>query len=139
MSASSDKTASTPKVGDRIHGYRVQRIEPLPEIQAAAFRVHSYHHEVIGDLTDLQTMQQEDLYRHYRTFYVPNNAVIAVAGDFDTQTMLGRIQELFEPAPAGSSSPVAIRTEPPQPGERRVAEALGKYGIDPAKPNPANV
>jgi zinc protease len=98
--------------------------EPLfklgEEIQAAAFRVHSYHHEVIGDLSDLQTMQQEDLYRHYRTFYVPNNAVIAVAGDFDTQTMLGRIQELFEPAPAGSSSPVAIRTEPPQPGERRV-------------------
>ena len=98
--------------------------EPLfklgEEIQAAAFRVHSYHHEVIGDLSDLQTMQQEDLYRHYRTFYVPNNAVIAVAGDFDTQTMLGRIRELFEPVPAGSSSPVAIRTEPPQPGERRV-------------------
>jgi zinc protease len=98
--------------------------EPLfklgEEIQAAAFRVHSYHHEIIGDLSDLQTMQPQDLYRHYRTFYVPNNAVIAVAGDFETQTMLGRIRELFEPVPSGTVPPIPIRPEPPQPGERRV-------------------
>jgi zinc protease len=98
--------------------------EPLfklgEEIQAAAFRVHSYHHEIIGDLSDLQTMQPEDLYRHYRAFYVPNNAVIAVAGDFETQAMLGRIRELFEPIPAGTVQPINIRPEPPQPGERRV-------------------
>lgn len=98
--------------------------EPLfklgEEIQAAAFRVHSYHHEVIGDLSDLQTMQQDDLYRHYRHFYTPNNAVLAVAGDFDTQKMLGRIRELFEPVPAGPVPRSTIRPEPLQPGERRV-------------------
>jgi zinc protease len=98
--------------------------EPLfklgEEIQAAAFRVHAYHHEVIGDLADLQSMQQEDLYKHYRSFYVPNNAVIAVAGDFETQMMLERIKELFEPIPAGGVQPVNNRAEPPQPGERRV-------------------
>ena len=98
--------------------------EPLfklgEEIQAAAFRVHSYHHEVIGDLSDLQTMQQEDLYRHYRNFYTPSNAVLAVAGDFDTQKLLGRIRELFEPVPAGSVPPGTNRPEPLQPGERRV-------------------
>jgi zinc protease len=98
--------------------------EPLfklgEEIQAAAFRVHSYHHEVIGDRSDLQTMQQEDLYQHYRTFYVPNNAVIAVAGDFETQAMLERIRELFEPIPARGVPPGRIRSEPSQPGERRV-------------------
>jgi zinc protease len=98
--------------------------EPLfklgEEIQAAAFRVHPYHHEIIGDLSDLQTMQQEDLYRHYRTFYVPNNAVIAVAGDFETQVMLDRIKELFEPISSGSVPEGRIRPEPPQPGERRV-------------------
>ncbi len=37
MSAFPDKTASPPKVGDRLHGYRVQRVEPLPEIRATAF------------------------------------------------------------------------------------------------------
>ncbi len=98
--------------------------EPLfllaEEIQAAAFRVHSYHHEVIGDLADLQTMQREDLYQHYRTFYAPNNAVLAIAGDFESGSMLSRLGELFEPIPAGAEPPRRTRLEPPQLGERRV-------------------
>jgi zinc protease len=65
-------------------------------------------------------MQQEDLYKHYRTFYVPNNAVIAVAGDFETPKMLERITELFEPIPAVDVQRGNIRVEPSQPGERRV-------------------
>jgi len=99
--------------------------EPLfrlsEEVQSAAFRVHPYHHEIIGDLTDLYTIQREDLYRHYRTFYLPNNAVLSIAGDFDTQTMLDRIRELYEPLPAGSQPPRLARAEPPQSGERRVS------------------
>jgi len=98
--------------------------EPLfllgEELQAAAFRVHPYHHEVIGETCDLETIQQEDLYRHYRTFYTPRNAVVAVAGDFTTQAMLERIQELFGAIPAGEEIQQKIRPEPPQRGERRV-------------------
>jgi zinc protease len=98
--------------------------EPLfqlgEEVQSAAFRVHSYHHEVIGDMADLQTMQRDDLYHHYRSYYVPNNAVLAVAGDFNTEQMLGRIRELYEPIPAGPEPDHRTRPEPPQPGERRV-------------------
>ena len=98
--------------------------EPLfrlgEELQAAAFRVHSYHHEIIGDLADLQTIQRDDLYRHYRTYYVPNNAVLAVAGDFDTQAMLDRISELYEPIPSGDGDLRQPRTEPAQSGERRI-------------------
>ena len=99
--------------------------EPLfrlsEEVQSAAFRVHPYHHEIIGDLTDLYTIQREDLYRHYRTYYVPNNAVLSIAGDFDTQTMLNRIRELYEPLVAGTQPPRLERTEPTQSGERRVS------------------
>ena len=99
--------------------------EPLfrlsEEVQSAAFRVHPYHHEIIGDLTDLYTMQREDLYRHYRTYYIPNNAVLSIAGDFETQAMLDRIRELFEPLPAGTQPGRLERTEPPQSGERRVS------------------
>ena len=99
--------------------------EPLfqlsEEVQSAAFRVHPYHHEIIGDLTDLYTIQREDLYRHYRTYYVPNNAVLTMAGDFETQAMLERIRELYEPLPAGSPPARLSRTEPPQSGERRVS------------------
>jgi zinc protease len=89
-------------------------------IQAAAFRVHPYHHEVIGDLVDLQNIQRNDLYNHYRKYYVPKNAVLTVAGDFETELMLKRIRELFEPLPAGEEPLKAIRPEPPQDGERRL-------------------
>lgn len=98
--------------------------EPLfklgEELQAAAFRVHPYHHEVIGDLADLQSMQREDLFRHFRAYYVPNNAVLAIAGDFETQAMLDRVRELFEPIPGGPDPQRLVRPEPPQSGERRV-------------------
>lgn len=90
-------------------------------IQQTAFRVHPYHHEVIGDMADLRTMKRDDLYNHYRAFYVPNNAVMAVAGDFDTQAMLGRIRELFETVPVGSEPARLSRPEPPQNGEVRLS------------------
>lgn len=98
--------------------------EPLfrlgEELQAAAFRVHSYHHEIIGDLADLQSIQRDDLYRHYRTYYVPNNAVLAVAGDFDTQVMQDRITKLYGAIPRGEGILWQPRPEPAQSGERRI-------------------
>ncbi len=90
-------------------------------LQQTAFRVHSYHHEVIGDMADLRTMTRNNLYHHYRTFYIPNNAVMAVAGDFETQSMLTRIKELFEPIPAGGVPARLTRPEPPQNGEVRLS------------------
>ena len=99
--------------------------EPLfrlsEEVQSAAFRVHPYHHEIIGDLTDLYSMQREDIYQLYRTFYIPNNAVLSIAGDFETQEMLDRIRELYEPLAAGPQPSRLVRTEPAQSGERRVS------------------
>jgi len=99
--------------------------EPLfrlsEEVQSAAFRVHPYHHEIIGDLTDLYSMQREDIYHHYQNYYVPNNAVLSIAGDFETQSILEHIRELYEPLAAGRQPPRLARTEPPQAGERRVS------------------
>lgn len=98
--------------------------EPLflltEEIQAAAFRVHPYHHEIIGDMADLHSIQREDLYQHYRTYYVPNNAVLAIAGDFETGAMLERIRQRYEGIPAGAAPPRLVRPEPVQMGERRL-------------------
>ena len=90
------------------------------EVQAAAFRVHSYHHEVIGDMADLETMTRADLYGHYRRYYAPNNAIAVAVGDFKTKDMLARIEKLFgryAPLPAPGWKP---RPEPEQKGERRV-------------------
>jgi zinc protease len=90
------------------------------EVQAAAFRVHPYHHEVIGDLADLQTMTREQLFGHYRTFYTPSNAIAVAVGDFNHDQILDRLGELFGPIAAGPALPAVQREEPPQRGERRV-------------------
>ncbi len=90
-------------------------------VQQAAFRVHSYHHEVIGDMADLQTMTRDALYRHYRVHYVPGNAVLAAAGDFRTSEMLGRIRKLFGRVPAGERPPRLARPEPEPRGEVRLS------------------
>jgi zinc protease len=90
------------------------------EVQAAAFRVHSYHHEVIGDVADLSTMTRDDLYNHYRAYYAPNNALVAVAGDFQSRVMLDRIRRLFGRISAAPAPPQSTRPEPAQRGERRV-------------------
>ncbi|MBK8988425.1 MAG: insulinase family protein [Chloroflexi bacterium] len=90
------------------------------ELTAAAFRVHPYHHEVIGDMADLQTMTRADLRDHYRRYYAPNNAIAVLVGDFDTAVILPRLAELFGPIPVGKAAPAITRQEPPQRGERRI-------------------
>lgn len=90
------------------------------ETRAAAFRVHPYHHSIIGDMADLRTMTRADLYAHYQTYYAPNNAIAVAVGDFDTACMLARIEELFGSIPPGPTPPPVTRMEPPQQGERFV-------------------
>jgi zinc protease len=88
-------------------------------VQQTAFRVHPYHHEVVGDMADLRAITRDDLYDHYRRYYIPNNAVLSVAGDFQTKVMLKRIKELFEPIPKGAAPLRLARPESDQNGEAR--------------------
>ena len=90
------------------------------ELRAAAFRVHPYHHTIIGDMADLETISRDDLYAHYRRYYTPNNAIAVAVGDLDGEKTLARIQELFASLAAGPELPPIHRQEPPQHGERRV-------------------
>ncbi len=90
------------------------------ELTSAAFRVHPYHHEVIGDLADLTTMTRDDLYGHYQRHYVPNNAIVVAVGAFTASEMLQRIEAQFGNLPAGQPADPITRQEPPQKGERRV-------------------
>jgi zinc protease len=90
------------------------------EVQAAAFRVHSYHHEIIGDMTDLERISRQDLYRHYRTYYTPGNAVLAIAGDFKPTSMLRKVRAFFGSHAKSPKQDFVAREEPIQSGERRV-------------------
>jgi zinc protease len=90
------------------------------EVTATAFRAHPYRHPTIGWLEDLRSMSRDDLYGHYRRFYIPNNASLVVAGDVDADDVFKRAEAHFASIPEGPA-PVRIRvTEPPQIGERRV-------------------
>ncbi len=90
------------------------------EVEAAAYRVHTYRHAVIGYKSDLMAITRDDLVRHYQTYYTPNNAVVVAVGDFESASLLREIREAFEPIPAGSPPPLVRSVEPPQEGERRV-------------------
>ena len=90
------------------------------EVIAAAYKVHPYRHPTIGWLSDLQAMTRDDLYQHYRRNYVPNNAIVVVVGDVDTDDVLRRVDKQFGTIPAGPDPKRVAVVEPQQFGERRV-------------------
>ncbi|MBI2188227.1 MAG: insulinase family protein [Acidobacteria bacterium] len=90
------------------------------ELTAAAFKAHPYRHPTIGWLSDLQAMTREDLYGHYRRFYVPNNATLVVVGDVDAQEALRAAARHFGAIPPGEVTRRPHTREPEQLGERRV-------------------
>ena len=90
------------------------------EVRAAAFRVHPYHHTIIGDMADLENITRDELYRHYRNHYHPGNAIAVAVGDFDGRDMLAQITDRFGRLAPGPEPRPVLRSEPEQRGERRV-------------------
>jgi len=90
------------------------------QVQAAAFHVHPYRHEIIGDVADLQSIQRDDLYAYYQHHYLPNNAVLTVAGDFESNVLVESIRVLYEPIPAGELASQQLPLEPSQVEEQRL-------------------
>ena len=90
------------------------------EVMAAAFKNHPYRWPVIGWMSDLRTLNPDDLIEHYRMYYAPNNAVIIVVGDVDQKQIMEQIRASFGSIPAGPSIPATASGEDEQKGERRV-------------------
>jgi len=89
-------------------------------VREAGFQSHPYRHQVIGDLEDLRTMTRDDLFDHYQSYYAPENAVIAVAGDFDSDWLIGRLSELYDNISAGKREIHNPEPEPALPDARLV-------------------
>jgi len=89
-------------------------------VQKSAFHLHPYHHEVIGELEDLKALSREDLNQYYHTYYSPSNAVIAIAGDFQTESMLKRLTELYDSVPSAPTPISSIIMDKPLNKEERV-------------------
>ena len=79
---------------------------------------HPYHHTVIGSMEDLDAATLDDVASFFRTYYVPNNAVLTVAGDFDPSRVLGQVERYFGEIPRGG-------VVPPLPGEPDVPPVIG--------------
>ena len=80
------------------------------EVTATAFRAHPYRHPTIGWLDDLRSMTRDDLYGHYRRFYIPNNATLVVVGDVDADDVLRRAAKHFGAIPDGPT-PERLRVD----------------------------
>jgi zinc protease len=90
------------------------------EVAATALRVHPYGHPTIGWLHDLQSMTRDDLYDHYRRYYIPQNATLVIVGAVDADDVLRKVERAFGRISAGASNRFRRPAEPPQLGERRV-------------------
>ena len=82
-------------------------------VRKAAFPAHPYGTEIIGEKEDLCQITRDELYQHYRSHYLPNNAVLAAAGDFETGELLEKISSAYRHIPAGNIPQYSITPEPP--------------------------
>ena len=90
------------------------------ELSAIAFKAHPYRWPIIGWMEEINRINPPELRAFYDTYYVPNNAILAVVGDVQTPAVLARIREVFGGIPRGPAPPAVTAVEPPQIGERRV-------------------
>ncbi len=79
----------------------------------------NYKHSVIGSMDDLNAASVDDVRDFFRIYYAPNNAVMALVGDFKEAEALAKIKKYFEAIPAQPKSPAVDAVEPSQNAERR--------------------
>jgi zinc protease len=84
-----------------------------------AFENFVNKHSVIGSMADLDTASLEDFTAFYKTYYAPNNAVLAISGDVDPAATVEKVRKYFASIPSGPLPPKLDATEPPQTAERR--------------------
>src|SRR3954465_9204844 len=89
-------------------------------IDELAYENFAYEHSVIGSMADLSAATVDDVTAFFKTYYAPNNAVIAIVGDLDTKTALAKLEKYFGGIAAQTAPPRVDMTEPPQMEQRRL-------------------
>ena len=88
-------------------------------VDELAYENFAYEHSVIGSMQDLSAATIDDVSAFFKTYYAPNNAVVAIVGDVDTKTVLAKAEKYFGSIPSQPPPPKVDMTEPPQTAERR--------------------
>ena len=93
---------------DVVKNERRQSVDNVPYGQAEEVLLealypadHPYHHSVIGSMADLSAAGLSDVAAFFRTYYVPNNAILCVAGDFQPAQAKQWIEKYFGPLSRG--------------------------------------
>lgn len=76
----------------------------LPEVLKRAYTEHPYQWPTIGYMEDLNAASEKDFKKFYKTFYVPNNAVLVLAGDFNSEKATADLTKYFGPIPKAGPS-----------------------------------
>ena len=108
-------------------------------IEELAYENFAYEHSTIGSMEDLNAATVEDVAAFFKTYYAPNNAVLAIVGDVKTPDVLEKARKYFESIPSQPPPPPVDMTEPPQTAERRLTldDKLARLSrIDVAYPIP---
>jgi len=84
-----------------------------------AYDNFAYKHSTIGSMDDLNAATVRDAAEFFHTYYAPNNAVLSLVGDFNSDVALRLVKKYFESIPSQPPPPAVDTTEPEQKGERR--------------------
>ena len=91
-------------------------------IDGHAFTVHPYRYPTIGSMADLDAATLDDVRAFYRTFFVPSNATVVIAGDIDPAVAAELAAKYFGRIPRpGHTVPRNVPAEPPARSPRRLA------------------
>ena len=90
------------------------------EVGSIAFKAHPYGSPIIGWMEDIKRITPAEIRAFYKTYYVPNNAIVVAVGDFRAPAVLEKIQKTFGRIPRAQTPPPVLAVEPTQNGERRV-------------------
>jgi len=92
----------------------------LAEMNKRAFKVHPYRWTTIGEMEHLDAATLEEFMAFYHKFYVPENAILSIAGDIDVKETKKLIEAYFGPIPNGKEKIERVTAvEPPLGGEIR--------------------
>jgi zinc protease len=90
------------------------------EMNSMAYKAHPYRWPIIGWMADIARINQKELRAFYDTYYVPNNAILVIAGNVKAADALALVRQHFGPIPRGATPPPVTAAEPPQIDERRL-------------------
>ena len=82
---------------------------------------HPYYAAVIGSHADVEAARINDVRDFHQQFYTPNNASIAIAGDFNPAQLKALLTRYFGPIPAGPAVEKVTATTPPITQQKRVS------------------